>query len=352
MTAEDEGKPPDGARSEYQNLADRDQWSANLDQGEADLDQSASDIDQGAADRDQRASERDQATADHDERSSAGQANTARFERSRQARKESTNDRVLSTQTRSESSRIRDDAAMRRDRNSADRDDAAGARDQLAAALYADVDRLRVSSQSEEPMDPGLRAAIDRKRATESRTRAARQRDASIRDREMAAKDRRLAAADREAAAKELSLQGVDNLTGTLRRGTGLDGIRRELDRTARSGEDLVVAFIDIDGLKQINDTHDHAAGDALLREVSLTIQRYLRSYDLILRFGGDEFVCSLAGQDAAGARERFERVSADLRETSDATISVGIAERREGETVEDLIRRADNAMIDARQRR
>ena len=80
-------------------------------------------------------------------------------------------------------------------------------------------------------------------------------REAAAADRERAAHDRRQAARDRAAAAEELALEGVDHLTGTLRRRAGLSAIQREIDRTRRTGERLVVAFIDVDGLKHVNDT-------------------------------------------------------------------------------------------------
>ena len=97
-----------------------------------------------------------------------------------------------------------------------------------------------------------------------------------------------------------------------LRR-VGLAAIQRELDRTARSGEGLVVAYIDVDGLKRVNDTAGHTAGDALLGDVARSITHHLRSYDVMCRFGGDEFLCSLAGQNAEGARARFEEIGTQL---------------------------------------
>jgi diguanylate cyclase (GGDEF)-like protein len=63
------------------------------------------------------------------------------------------------------------------------------------------------------------------------------------------------------------------------------------LERARRAEEGLVVAFVDVDGLKQVNDTEGHFAGDALLIPVANSLRAYLRSYDLVMRFGGDEFV-------------------------------------------------------------
>ena len=185
-----------------------------------------------------------------------------------------------------------------------------------------------------------------------SRSRAAEQRDVAAKDRELAARDRAEAARDREVAAAELAAEGMDDLTGTMRRRVGLAAIQREIDRTCRSGESLVVAYIDVDGLKAVNDTAGHLAGDELLTAVARSIMHYLRSYDVICRFGGDEFVCSLAGQDLDGARDRFRQIGTRLSEArSGATISVGFAERGEDDTLKGLIGRADRALIGGRTR-
>jgi diguanylate cyclase (GGDEF)-like protein len=238
----------------------------------------------------------------------------------------------------------------------AERDAAARARDQLAAMVDADLEQLDRDGRTDagEPLSASdllVLAAGDRQRAAAGRTRAAVQRDAADSDRELAAADRALAARDRSVAAEELAAEGIDDLTGTMLRRVGLAAIQREIDRTRRSGESLVVAFIDVDGLKALNDTVGHTAGDELLRVVVESITHHMRSYDVIARFGGDEFVCSLAGQDAGGAQERFEQIRTRLSdEKRGATIAVGFAERGAEDTLDELIDRADTAMIQARQ--
>ncbi|MEJ7785967.1 MAG: GGDEF domain-containing protein [Solirubrobacteraceae bacterium] len=192
-----------------------------------------------------------------------------------------------------------------------------------------------------------MRAAGHRKRAAASRARSAEQRDAAMRDRQRAAQDRRQAAEDREAAAEELAAEGIDHLTGALRRRTGLVAIQREMDRIDRTGEGQVVTFIDVVGLKQVNDTAGHAAGDDLLRLVAASIGEHLRAYDIVTRFGGDEFVCSLTGVDTAGARDRFALIASQLANApSSPIISIGLAERTAGEPLAELIHRADRAML------
>jgi diguanylate cyclase (GGDEF)-like protein len=344
-----------------QTLADRDQTAADGDQTGSDFDQTAADADQTASERDQLASDRDQKAADRDQvTSDAARGNNVDaldYASTRRDRVQSTLERDLTSHTRSETARVRDETAAGRDRLAAERDEAAHARDELSATLDAEIERLERHGGSENGRPPIgvdvlLRAADDRNRAAASRARAAAQRDAAARDRELAAQDRRRAALDRRAAAEELALEGVDHLTGVLRRRVGLDAIQREMDRTQRRGERLVIAFVDVDGLKRLNDTNGHQAGDELLRVVARSISQHLRSYDVIARYGGDEFVCSLAGQDAPGARERFGEIRARLTAAANgATISVGLAERRDDESLDELIRRADAAMIEARRK-
>lgn len=343
--------------SDAQSLSDRDQSAADADQSIADLDQTSSDADQSASERDQLASNRDQEAADIDQAISNRhrEEHADDYARSRRARSQSAVERDVTAQARSETARVRDDAAAARDRLADERDAVAQARDDLAARLDAETERLELDPRDDNGgrlrgADILVRAAGHRKRAAASRTRSAEQREAASHDRQVAALDRRQAAIDRVAAADELAAEGIDHLTGTLRRRVGLLAIQREMDRTDRTGEGLVVAFVDVVGLKLVNDTAGHAAGDELLRAVAHSIGAHLRPYDLVARFGGDEFVCALTGADGAGAGERFALIARQLADAPDhPTVSVGLAERQNGETLADLIRRADTAMLKTR---
>jgi diguanylate cyclase (GGDEF)-like protein len=175
-------------------------------------------------------------------------------------------------------------------------------------------------------------------------------RELAARDREEAAKDRAHAARDRELASHELANEGVDVLTGVMGRRVGLAAIQREMDRAERSGESLVVAFIDTVGLKAINDSQGHAAGDRALQDVAGCIRADLRSYDLVARVGGDEFVCTLSGQSLAEAGARFEKMAVHLAMgPTGAGMTVGFAALQAGDSLEQLVDRADQAMIGAR---
>ena len=138
----------------------------------------------------------------------------------------------------------------------------------------------------------------------------------------------------------------VDDLTGTYRRTMGRIVLQAEIERAHRSTDRLVLAFVDVDGLKAHNDRNGHAAGDELLLEVVASIRSKLRSYDPIVRFGGDEFICALIDVDVDNAKVRFSDICTSLRLAyPGGSISVGLAELQPGDTLEDLIARGDEAV-------
>jgi diguanylate cyclase (GGDEF)-like protein len=149
----------------------------------------------------------------------------------------------------------------------------------------------------------------------------------------------------------------LDDLTGALRRGVGLRLLQAEIDRVRRAGAPMVVAFLDVDGLKHVNDTQGHAAGDRLLQSVAQTLRRRLRSYDLVIRYGGDEFLCAMTGAGVDEARAKLALIAAELAQSAGGpAVSVGLAELDEdAEHVDDaaaLVQRADAALYRSRSSR
>jgi diguanylate cyclase (GGDEF)-like protein len=107
-----------------------------------------------------------------------------------------------------------------------------------------------------------------------------------------------------------------------------------------------VAAYIDIDGLKAVNDEQGHAAGDELLRNVAKGLSYYMRPYDLFVRLGGDEFLCALP-VSTFEARRRFADLRKDLdRKDIKPSVSVGFSELRDGDSPEELVRRADEDLL------
>ena len=126
----------------------------------------------------------------------------------------------------------------------------------------------------------------------------------------------------------------TDPLTGLANRRTILETLGKELERCRRSDTACAVVFVDLDHFKQVNDTHGHSVGDEVLRQAASTMRLILRPYDLVGRYGGEEFVVVLAGCDTAGARAAAERLRASVAGTAIAvgglilrvTCSLGIA--------------------------
>jgi diguanylate cyclase (GGDEF)-like protein len=146
---------------------------------------------------------------------------------------------------------------------------------------------------------------------------------------------------ERLAAARERHDLSLDGLTGLWRRGPGLLVLHQEHARAQRTRASLSVAFVDVVGLKAINTADGHAAGDELLRTVAATLRAHVRSYDCVLRYGGDEFLVALPGLNAEAARKRLAEVNIALTDVG-ATVTVGVAELGPDESIEALIARAD----------
>jgi diguanylate cyclase (GGDEF)-like protein len=180
---------------------------------------------------------------------------------------------------------------------------------------------------------------------------AALDREQAALDREQAKLDRAQSALDRVSSARKDYL--IDELTGIFRRGPGLRELQHEIDRARRQAHSLVVAFIDVNGLKSVNDREGHAAGDQVLREVAGALRQGLRSYDLLLRYGGDEFVCVLSEADIEHAEQRLRGVADVLGQApTHASIDWGLAELAATDSLDDLVDRADSALYTARRSR
>jgi diguanylate cyclase (GGDEF)-like protein len=236
-------------------------------------------------------------------------------------------------------------AALRRQRPAEERDRSAEERDRSAE------ERDRAAERRDRAGAERDSAAIERDSVAEKRASAAADRTTShdrlaVQARDAAARDREASARDREASAGDRAHAGVDGLTGALRRGRGLVDLQREIERTRRSDARLVLAFVDVNGLKAVNDGEGHAAGDQLLREVALALTARLRPYDLLVRYGGDEFICTLSGSDVKSGRRRLDEVAKDLRQRiPTASFGAGLAVLADTDTLDELIARADAAL-------
>jgi diguanylate cyclase (GGDEF)-like protein len=316
--------------------ADADQTVADADQTSSDEDQTASTTDQAGADRDQLASDRDQATADRDQAVDGPLTadEQAAYDTSREERESVSVERLETRLARANTARRRDLTASDRDRLAEARDEAARLRDERASRLTL-VAAEPETSLLQQLEQLATEAAADRARAAADRARAA--------------ADRANAARERERLEAELHSAHLDALTGTYRREMGHMALTNEIDRARRSDGRFVLAFVDVDRLKDINDRDGHAAGDSALQAVVAAIRSRLRSFDPIVRYGGDEFVCGLGGLDIEEAKRRFDAISLALEGETQVSISVGLAALEAGETAEELTQRADVAMLEIR---
>ncbi|HET6211809.1 MAG TPA: diguanylate cyclase, partial [Micromonosporaceae bacterium] len=157
-------------------------------------------------------------------------------------------------------------------------------------------------------------------------------------------------------------LSVTDPLTGLLNYRSLRESLRREVERANRFGRMLGVLVLDLDRFKEVNDSHGHAAGDAVLAEFAQRIRGVIREVDLAFRQGGEEFVVLLPETDAAGAVVVAERVGAVIRSAPivvDAgpgtvpigvTVSVGIAVYPDhGYSGQQVLEAADDALYAAK---
>jgi diguanylate cyclase (GGDEF)-like protein len=160
---------------------------------------------------------------------------------------------------------------------------------------------------------------------------------------------RHAAAAARARLREEHRGSHRDELTRAFRRETEWHALALEVDRSRRGDGRFVLAFLDIDGLKGINDRAGHAAGDHVLRTLAATLRSSLRSFDPIVRFGGDEFLCGIGGADDREVEGRLGGTQRSLYADTGASFSVGLAVLARGETLEQLTARADARLLEAK---
>jgi diguanylate cyclase (GGDEF)-like protein len=162
----------------------------------------------------------------------------------------------------------------------------------------------------------------------------------------------------RESLERERSLARTDELTGLVNRRHFLELAEHECAVARRYGLPLAVVLFDLDGFKKLNDSLGHLAGDEILKDVARRAGEQVRSADILARYGGEEFVVLVPESTAQSAAVIAERIRKGIAGSAihttagfaAVTMSAGVGEMQSGsDTLEDLIRRADRALYDAK---
>ncbi|AEF83148.1 histidine kinase N-terminal 7TM domain-containing diguanylate cyclase [Leadbettera azotonutricia] len=149
----------------------------------------------------------------------------------------------------------------------------------------------------------------------------------------------------------------TDALTGLYNRKHFFELASMTMERSRRLSESVYAVMIDLDFFKNVNDARGHEAGDLVLKIFAGIIRQTCRSYDLVGRYGGEEFALFLTGTDSAGARQLLERIRNNISESAipydgsdiKVTCSIGFAPCIESDTPESAIKKADEALYRAK---
>ncbi len=155
------------------------------------------------------------------------------------------------------------------------------------------------------------------------------------------------------------TLATTDPLTGLYNRRQIITRFEEECERIQRGGTGLSCIMLDVDHFKQVNDTYGHQQGDEVLKMIARQTRASLRAYDVVGRYGGEEFIALLPETDLDTARTVAERIRLAIQATvvlraaagqpHPTTVSMGLTLWRAGDTVDALIQRADEALYRAK---
>ncbi len=149
-------------------------------------------------------------------------------------------------------------------------------------------------------------------------------------------------------------LSQKDHLTGVFNRRAIEDILTSEIERAHRYGRPLSVVFMDLDNFKQVNDKYGHDVGDLVLKNIAEVVQKELRNTDVFGRWGGEEFLIVMPETGVKGAVKLAERIRRAVENSSFGqperiTASFGVAQLEDEDTLEALVKRADEALYRAK---
>ncbi|SMC09398.1 GGDEF domain-containing protein [Nitratiruptor tergarcus] len=146
----------------------------------------------------------------------------------------------------------------------------------------------------------------------------------------------------------------IDPLTGVFNRRAMNEMLIAEIEKAKRYKRPLSVIFFDIDHFKKINDTYGHDVGDLVLQKLASIIRNHLRQTDTLARFGGEEFLIVLPEMDLQNTKIVAEKIrkrveTTDFEEVKKITISLGVTQLKEDDTRQELLKRVDEALYQAK---
>jgi len=162
---------------------------------------------------------------------------------------------------------------------------------------------------------------------------------------------------ERKLAEEELKiLASTDKLTGAYNRTKFNEIIEREIERVKRYNQPLSIIIFDIDHFKKVNDKYGHSVGDYVLKTLADIVRENIRKIDYFVRWGGEEFMIISSEtnlKEASALAERIREIieSYMFEDIRKVTVSLGVTEFKENDTVDSLIKRADDAMYEAKKK-
>ncbi len=152
-------------------------------------------------------------------------------------------------------------------------------------------------------------------------------------------------------------LATTDELTGLYNRRYFMEQLAQQKALSERDDSDFVICYCDLDHFKNINDTFGHHTGDIVLKKFSEILKNSIREIDYAARFGGEEFVCLLVQTDMENSKKVTERICSslekynfsDIAPSLNATVSIGIANFKEYNTIQETLMSADHRMYAAK---
>ena len=156
---------------------------------------------------------------------------------------------------------------------------------------------------------------------------------------------------------KELERKAIyDPLTGLFNRYALMEFLSKEVERIKREkGENLFIIFLDLDNFKQVNDLYGHKKGDEVLKKVAKLLKSHFRKYDIVARFGGDEFMVIVRNSSRENVEETLKKLQKRIEEIFskfDISVSYGIAVAPvDGTNIDKLIVIADRRMYQMKEK-